>query len=677
MKIGLKYSEAGLHSDNNLPVINDGNWNKNSKFPTDLGKIIKSEGISTDDADSIGVAYKFIPEGLLICLIKRTKIGSRVTNSNQALWIFVPSEMEIEPSQIVEIIEETGKMLSNPLTFANEDNFRKALPQIYKKEFPVNPEKCDFIGNMEGSKLAVLECHSPLTLETVFDFGYQSQFAEYGLIAINSVGFNNTPLPTLDATTFVKASSLTEEEEQNIEPQPEYREEETPATVENHENYEETLAAATGLGASPETSNEPYEAQPHPQETNIPLPDAAEQASGQPLMPHNVSQQKLSIGHPVANPNVKFSSPNPETGHPQMTPPPIPGHPTQESFAPIEEEYPQQEITQNPESHTEAPRINPHVATEQPYSQPASFAPYEDSPKKKNKALIIGLIIGLALVIGGSLVYYFLAGSGGQKSSVESNEFYSEGDVYSADDDLHHSRRRSTRRGQNNTKSSRADFFPNGKSEWEGKVYTGSGVFDITLDVNNQNGSFSNCLYTNPTYGATIELNGYTNRDGSIEFYGEKRGQDLQIKITDASNGTLYGTYEVETSSKAVSYDVTFTRKGGTSSGRSYSSYNESSSSKNSTSGVINLKGKIDGKYAVHVRLNLSSGTGSYYYDKYGSSNTMTLKITNSSPDYFVMEEYNKKGEYCGEWRGTLANGVYSGTGSFVGGEMPFYLSEY
>lgn len=91
--------------------------------------------------------------------------------------------------------------------------------------------------------------------------------------------------------------------------------------------------------------------------------------------------------------------------------------------------------------------------------------------------------------------------------------------------------------------------------------------------------------------------------------------------------------------------------------------------------GVNYLKGKIDGKYKVNMVLDLGSYSGKYSYDKYGPKNSMTISVEEKSGNYVVLEEYNKHGEYCGEWRGTLKNGRYKGTGTFNGKDMPFDLT--
>lgn len=94
------------------------------------------------------------------------------------------------------------------------------------------------------------------------------------------------------------------------------------------------------------------------------------------------------------------------------------------------------------------------------------------------------------------------------------------------------------------------------------------------------------------------------------------------------------------------------------------------------TSGKLTFTGKINGKYAVRVTINTNTGTGSYYYTKYGPGNSMSLQITSFTGSHISMNEYNPQGEYCGSWSGTFRNGIYSGTGDYLGKTMPFYLTQ-
>lgn len=93
------------------------------------------------------------------------------------------------------------------------------------------------------------------------------------------------------------------------------------------------------------------------------------------------------------------------------------------------------------------------------------------------------------------------------------------------------------------------------------------------------------------------------------------------------------------------------------------------------SSGKVYLKGKVNGKYGVHVCLNMDSYTGTYYYDRYGPSNPMTLDIESFDGSHLVMSEYNKYGEYCGTWSGNIRGNKYTGSGVYNGKNMPFNLT--
>lgn len=97
-------------------------------------------------------------------------------------------------------------------------------------------------------------------------------------------------------------------------------------------------------------------------------------------------------------------------------------------------------------------------------------------------------------------------------------------------------------------------------------------------------------------------------------------------------------------------------------------------------SGTMYFKGKINGKYAIHMLLNIDERDGKYYYDKSGAKNCMTLKIIELErwgDEYGVkLEEYNSDNEYCGYWEGSLADGQFKGDGIYLGTQMPFSLTE-
>lgn len=103
--------------------------------------------------------------------------------------------------------------------------------------------------------------------------------------------------------------------------------------------------------------------------------------------------------------------------------------------------------------------------------------------------------------------------------------------------------------------------------------------------------------------------------------------------------------------------------------GNEYETYlkeNGSSSGKMNeklSDGPYKIKGKLGGKYAIHMTLDKGMKTGSYYYDKNGAGNPLTLLIKSFNPrtGKIKIEEHNAKGEVTGTFTGTLSATSFSG----------------
>lgn len=83
-------------------------------------------------------------------------------------------------------------------------------------------------------------------------------------------------------------------------------------------------------------------------------------------------------------------------------------------------------------------------------------------------------------------------------------------------------------------------------------------------------------------------------------------------------------------------------------------------------SGDIELEGKINGKYGVHMELDLDDGDGSYYYTKYGDDNSLTLSVDRAQDlgngrMSVSLDEY-ANGVYNGNFDGILDASSYVGT---------------
>lgn len=93
----------------------------------------------------------------------------------------------------------------------------------------------------------------------------------------------------------------------------------------------------------------------------------------------------------------------------------------------------------------------------------------------------------------------------------------------------------------------------------------------------------------------------------------------------------------------------------------------------------VYMAGTINGRYKIHLYLNLDAKKGMYYYDKSGASNSMILSVDNMEEydgRYILdLSEYNPQGEICGTWHGTLTEDTFDGEGDYLGKPMPFSLT--
>lgn len=80
--------------------------------------------------------------------------------------------------------------------------------------------------------------------------------------------------------------------------------------------------------------------------------------------------------------------------------------------------------------------------------------------------------------------------------------------------------------------------------------------------------------------------------------------------------------------------------------------------------GPYYLAGKVGGKYPIHMTLDKGMKTGSYYYDKYGPKNPLTLNISSFDPKNgkITLQEMNKDDNITGEFNGTLTYDSFEGT---------------
>ncbi|MDE5665260.1 MAG: hypothetical protein K2I31_04895 [Duncaniella sp.] len=103
--------------------------------------------------------------------------------------------------------------------------------------------------------------------------------------------------------------------------------------------------------------------------------------------------------------------------------------------------------------------------------------------------------------------------------------------------------------------------------------------------------------------------------------------------------------------------------------GKEYSEYisqygEDAASAKKISDGPYELAGKLGTKLAIHVNLDKGMKKGTYYYDKYGPSNTLQLVVKAFNPNTgdLTLEETNDKAEVTGTFIGKLSDTSYTGT---------------
>lgn len=189
MKLGLTYREQSQGSLGGM-TVNGGSWDKASNLNMELSKVLRACGIAEDDTTTRGTSYKFISEGILIAIGRRINVRGNASRSFQALWIHIPAKMDVTAQEINEIINETDSIFSNPEAFISPEDFRRAIPEIFFKDFPEDLHTVN-AGRMEGQELAAIRSDSTITAGQIISKGNQRAYNSYGIIAINSWG----PIP--------------------------------------------------------------------------------------------------------------------------------------------------------------------------------------------------------------------------------------------------------------------------------------------------------------------------------------------------------------------------------------------------------------------------------------------------------------------------------------------------
>lgn len=95
------------------------------------------------------------------------------------------------------------------------------------------------------------------------------------------------------------------------------------------------------------------------------------------------------------------------------------------------------------------------------------------------------------------------------------------------------------------------------------------------------------------------------------------------------------------------------------------------------SNGPYQLAGSLGTKLPIHVNLDKGMKHGTYYYDKYGPKNALTLSVKafNDNTGDLTLEEMNDKGEVTGTFIGKLSADAYIGTmTAYTGKSYPFTL---
>ena len=180
--------------------------------------------------------------------------------------------------------------------------------------------------------------------------------------------------------------------------------------------------------------------------------------------------------------------------------------------------------------------------------------------------------------------------------------------------------------------------------------------FPITMDILlDETGNITG-QYKNIRYGTEMEIKGKQENDGILNMTLNNRKETVLMKLSQTSGNTLEGYAEGENKQLKVHLNILSNKK---------------------SDNDITLKGMINGKYKIvmQIHTDVKNVSGSYYYVKNGSNNTLELSGSKNSNDYMLLKEYNSAGENTGTFEGKWSMNSYSGTfTNYKGIKMPFKL---
>ena len=180
--------------------------------------------------------------------------------------------------------------------------------------------------------------------------------------------------------------------------------------------------------------------------------------------------------------------------------------------------------------------------------------------------------------------------------------------------------------------------------------------FPITMDILlDETGNITG-QYKNIRYGTEMEIKGKQENDGILNMTLNNRKETVLMKLSQTSGNTLEGYAEGGSKQLKVHMNILSNEK---------------------SANNIMLKGMINDKYRIvmQIYMDVKNVSGSYYYVKNGSNNTLELSGSKNSNDYMLLKEYNSAGENTGTFEGKWSMDGYSGTfTNYKGIKMPFKL---
>ena len=150
--------------------------------------------------------------------------------------------------------------------------------------------------------------------------------------------------------------------------------------------------------------------------------------------------------------------------------------------------------------------------------------------------------------------------------------------------------------------------------------------FPITMDILlDETGNITG-QYKNIRYGTEMEIKGKQENDGILNMTLNNRKETVLMKLSQTSGNTLEGYAEGGSKQLKVHMNILSNEK---------------------SANNIMLKGMINDKYRIVMQtyMDVKNVSGSYYYVKNGSNNTLELSGSKNSNDYMVLKEYNSAGE--------------------------------